>query len=158
VKAQGPAPKGRDFNACYDSKRDRIYMSGGIYRPPYGKDEGYVYIYDVKTSTWSNPPNGKNAVGLPTFTSGMMHYDAVNDRVVVFTCRNKNAGAFVSVYDPETGDWSEKLELPAGLQGGGVWHGFYDRELNAHFVFVAGDSVDNGVMWAYRYKGAPGKN
>ena len=26
-----------------------------------------------------------------------------------------------------------------------------DRELNAYFCHVAGDSNDNGVMWVYRY-------
>lgn len=29
---------------------------------------------------------------------------------------------------------------------------FFDRELNAYFCHVAGDSNDNGVMWVYRYK------
>ena len=29
---------------------------------------------------------------------------------------------------------------------------FIDRELNAYFCHVAGDSNDDGVMWVYRYK------
>ena len=29
---------------------------------------------------------------------------------------------------------------------------FFDRELNAYFCHVAGDSRDDGVMWVYRYK------
>jgi hypothetical protein len=28
----------------------------------------------------------------------------------------------------------------------------FDRELNAFFCHVAGDSKDDGVMWVYRYK------
>ena len=32
--------------------------------------------------------------------------------------------------------------------------GFYDPDLNAHFVHVASDSGDNGIMWVYRYKKA----
>lgn len=35
--------------------------------------------------------------------------------------------------------------------------GFYDPDLNAHFVHVAGDSQDNGVMWVYRYHRVPDK-
>ena len=33
-------------------------------------------------------------------------------------------------------------------------HGFYSPEVNAHFFYMAGDSNDNGTMWAYRYKKA----
>jgi hypothetical protein len=29
---------------------------------------------------------------------------------------------------------------------------FYDAGLNAHFVFAAGDSRDDGAVWAYRYR------
>ena len=29
---------------------------------------------------------------------------------------------------------------------------FFDRELNVQLCHVSGDSSDNGVMWAYRYK------
>jgi hypothetical protein len=31
-------------------------------------------------------------------------------------------------------------------------NGFYDAELNAFFLHSAGDSQDDGVFWAYRYK------
>ena len=37
------------------------------------------------------------------------------------------------------------------------WNGFYSPELNAHFFHVAGDSADDGRIWAYRYKKATGK-
>jgi hypothetical protein len=30
--------------------------------------------------------------------------------------------------------------------------GFYNPDLNAHFLHVAGDSDGNGVMWVYRSK------
>ncbi len=29
---------------------------------------------------------------------------------------------------------------------------FFDKELNAYFCHVAGDSNDDGVMWVYRHK------
>jgi hypothetical protein len=35
--------------------------------------------------------------------------------------------------------------------------GFYNSDLNAHFLHVAGDSDDNGVMWVYRHRPAAGK-
>jgi len=106
-----------------------------------------VYIYDVKTNTWSNPPNKENAVELPSSNAGMFHYDSANDRVVVF-----KANASVSAYDPETGAWSEKLPMPAGLPRV-CWHGFYSPEVNAHFIYLAGDGGE-GTMWVYRYKRA----
>jgi hypothetical protein len=33
-----------------------------------------------------------------------------------------------------------------------VKNGFYGAELNAVFLHSAGDSRDDGVIWAYRYK------
>ena len=49
-----------------------------------------------------------------------------------------------------TNVWIEKpLAMPREI--GQCPSGFYNPDLNAHFVHVAGDSADNGVMWVYRY-------
>ena len=57
----------------------------------------------------------------------------------------------VYVYDPRENTWSEKpLTMPKEI--GRCPSGFYNPDLNAHFVHVADDSADNGVMWVYRYK------
>lgn len=142
------APKGGDYGACYDSKRDRIYLSTG--GPP-GKDEGYVYIYDIKTDTWSNPPNKENAVPLPASNSGVLNYDTVGDRVVVF-----QAGEYVATWNPENYEWSPKIPMPPKFPGVGYpgYHGFYSPEANAHFIYAASDGGDNGTMWVYRLKRA----
>ena len=57
----------------------------------------------------------------------------------------------VYVYDPVANVWTENpLAMPKEI--GQCPSGFYSPELNAHFVHVAGDSADNGIMWVYRYK------
>jgi hypothetical protein len=40
---------------------------------------------------------------------------------------------------------------------GHCWHAFYAPAVNAHFIWMAGDSQDNGTMWVYRYKKADKK-
>jgi hypothetical protein len=158
--AKGPAPKGVDFGACYDSKRERIYVAGGGYRDPWGKDEGYVYIYDVKTNSWSNLPNKGKAPVYYDSNNACMNYDSANDRVICIVHLGGNlreaskvkGGLCVYVYDPNTAAWSEDLlPLPAKLPAL-CWNGFYSPEVNAHIIYMAGDSQDNGTMWAYRYK------
>jgi Kelch motif protein len=151
--AKGPTPKGIDFGACFDSKRDRIYVAGGSYRDPWGKDEGYVFIYDAKTNAWSNPPNKGRPPGNFASNYACMHYDAVADRVVVVLYAAEKNARGLYVYDPETAAWSDaSLPLPAGFLERECGHGFYSPEVNAHFFYSAGDSDDRGVMWAYRYK------
>lgn len=62
----------------------------------------------------------------------------------------------IYTYDLATDAWSVRA-LPAevlGSVGYPAFHAFYDPALNVAFVFVAGDSADNGVMWVYRYKRA----
>jgi len=150
--AKGPTPQGIDFGACYDPKRDRIYVGGGSYRGPYGKDEGFVYIYDPKTNAWSNPPNKEHAMRWPGANYCCVHYDAAADRVLCLFgwCMDpKNRG--ISAYDPEAGAWDAPLPIPAEVVSHCV-HGFYSPEVNAHFIYTAGDSDDRGTMWVYRYK------
>src|SRR5689334_19084846 len=55
--------------------------------------------------------------------------------------------------------WAERpLPFPAkGPDVSRCWNGFYSPELNAHFFHVAGDSRDDGTVWAYLYKRAPDK-
>ncbi|HOX07994.1 MAG TPA: hypothetical protein PK280_16470 [Planctomycetota bacterium] len=142
------APKGGDYGACYDTKRHRIYLSTG---GELGKDEGYVYIYDVATDSWSNPPNKENALPLPPSNTGVLNYDSVNDRVVVF-----RAAEYVASWNPDTYEWTPKVPMPPKFPGVGYpgYHGFYSPEVNAHFVYAAADGGDNGAMWVYRLKKA----
>lgn len=141
-------PPGSDLGACYDSKRHRIYASRGGYAKPPAPEEGKVFIYDVASNVWSCPPNKGPAVDLPGSAQGMIHYDSVSDKMVVV-----RADKGVCAYDPESGAFSEETALPAGIEKG-CWHGFYSPEANAHFVYIAHDGSDKGVMWAYRHKRA----
>jgi len=59
----------------------------------------------------------------------------------------------VFVYDPGANSWLDSPVSPVKATGQ-CKSGFYDPALNAHFVFGAGDSNDNGSMWVYRYKKA----
>jgi hypothetical protein len=151
--AKGPTPQGIDFGACYDSKRGRIYVGGGAYRGPYGKDEGYLYVYDVKSNTWSNRPNKQNAMAWPGANYCCVHYDTASDRVLCIFgwCMDKRG---ISVYNPENDSWEAPLELPEKIVSRWCVHGFYASEVNAHFIYTALDSDDRGTMWVYRYKSA----
>ena len=83
----------------------------------------------------------------------IMNYDSVNDVVVLFYHRPDPGprGRGVYIYDPKTNSWADApAALPKGI--GQCPSGFYSAELNAHFIHVAGDSQDNGIMWAYRHK------
>src|SRR5262249_36287680 len=149
-----PPPGSPDVGVCYDSKRDRIYMGRGTYAPPPRPDEGGIYVYDVKTNTWSNPPNKPEAGGLPGRNPAAAHHDSANDRVVVIShVPGTREGGRVGVYNPESGAWEAGAATPPQVGAAGeCWHSFYSPELNAHFLYVAGDSDDHGVMWVYRYK------
>jgi hypothetical protein len=89
-----------------------------------------------------------------------MVYDPANDKVLlVFHSYhyNKAERLGVYVYDPRTNAWdAEPLAVPEKLRNQQVKNGFYDSALNAVFIHSAGDSQDDGVIWAYRYKNPKG--
>jgi hypothetical protein len=150
--AKGAVPPGIDFGICLDSKRDRLYVCGGNYRPAYGKDEGKIYVYDVKTNSWSNQPDKGTVPDRFASNDACVHYDSANDRLITVVYSGDRRGVYV--FDPQTSSWGEKpLPFPAKFPAQ-CWHGFYAPELNAHFFYLAGDSQDNGTMWVYRYKRA----
>jgi dTDP-4-dehydrorhamnose 3,5-epimerase-like enzyme len=81
----------------------------------------------------------------------MVHYDAANDRVISLAMWDGKGS--VAAYDPEKHEWEAGSAVPAEVVASkGCVHGFYSPEVNAHFVYVAGDSDDRGTMWAYRYR------
>ena len=146
AKPKGPTPKGYDAPGCYDSKRNRIYRNDG----DASKGEGLM-AYDIGSNTWSHlkpKGNGPEAMG----TNGAYYeYDPLLDLVVVIQMRGKTPGVFT--YDPRTNSWAAPLPFPAdGPKFRFAANTCFDRELNAYFCHVAGDSSDNGVVWAYRYK------
>jgi hypothetical protein len=157
--AKGPTPKGIDFAACYDSKCERVYVGGGSYRRPWGKDEGKLYVHDVKTNSWSNPPDRGTVPTAFGANVACMHYDSANDRVIHLARDFRLRKAAVYVFDPNTGTWGEQpLPVPDPvISAGECWHGFYSPEVNAHFFYISGDSSDRGTMWVYRFGKAAGQ-
>lgn len=137
VSDTGPRPQGYDHGGCYDSKRDRIYMSTN-------------YSYDIKRATWTksawsgSPPAGYRTADASVF------YDSVNDVVTVFQYTTKT----IHTWQPDTTTWTVR-PFPLNVlhsAGGNANSAFYDAELNAYFVYIADDSDGRGIMWVYRYK------
>ena len=88
-----------------------------------------------------------------------MVYDSANDKVLLvqhsyhYGKNGRPDRLGVYLYDPLANAWTEEpLLLPEKLRNMQVKNGFYDVELNAVFLHSAGDSRDDGVIWAYRYK------
>jgi hypothetical protein len=147
ISSKGFRLQGIDHAACYDSKRDCVYLGGGVYTDA-KKPEDNFFRFDIKTCTWSKP----NAPGdFPiVFSSNycFCNYDSVNDAVVIVSA---DESKHIYVYDPQTNSWSSPP--PTGPKGGYSYgNGFYSPEVNAYFFHFAHDGDDNGVMWAYRYK------
>lgn len=153
VSPQGPPPPfGIDATACFDTKRNRIYVGGGDY--PVADGPSGLWIYDVDNDTWIDPkPAGSCCGGLTKYSSNnaVMTYDQANDVVVVNKHSvNRADQAGLWVYDPTANAWEAKPRaFPAGLEWKEV-NGFYDPELNVHVYHSAGDSEPGGTVWVYR--------
>ena len=152
----GPRPPfGIDAVACYDSKRDRVYIGGGQY--PVAKGPNAFWIYDIKENKWIDP-QPKGSPGDNEYGTGVtqMHYDTASDTVLLF--RHGENGVGIYAYSPTDNAWTTvSKDLPARWYHD--WRiagssGFYDADLNVHFFHVAGDSEDNGTIMVYRYKAA----
>jgi hypothetical protein len=152
--AKGPRPPfGIDPTACYDARRDRIYMGGGSY-PVAPAGSNALWVYDLKTDTWLNPQSKGSAGGSTSYATNnaMMTYDSANDVVLLFRHKGDKGALGVFVYDPQANAWSDGPVAPLKATGQ-CQSGFFDPELNVQFIFGAGDSNDNGTVWIYRYKG-----
>jgi hypothetical protein len=156
VQPKGPPPPfGIDPTACYDSKRDRIYVGGGSY--PVAKGPSAFWIYDVAADTWIDPqPGGSPCGGSNSYNTNVatMTYDAANDVVILNRHKGEKPGeAGIWVYDPAANAWDEK---PRPFADGRAWraqvNAFYDPQLNVHVYHLAGDSQPEGVIRAYRWK------
>lgn len=155
VKPPGPKPPfGIDPTACFDPKRDRIYIGGGSY-PSVPEGKNAIWIYDLKTDAWIDPQPKNTALSHFATNYATLRYDPVADVVLVHAHAEKKRG--VHVYDPAANEWSaEPRPFPAGFPKGCV-NGFYDPKENVHVFHVAGDSRADGKFWAYRHKRAGDK-
>jgi hypothetical protein len=157
ASAKGPPPPfGIDPTACYDTKRDRIYVGGGSY--PVAEGPNALWIYDVRSDTWIDPkPKGTCCGGSNSYNSNIatMTNDQASD-VVVLNRHKGEAGAGQTglwIYDPKNNAWDERPRpFPAGVKWKQV-NAFYDPELNVHVYHHAGDSEVGGSILVYRWKG-----
>jgi hypothetical protein len=151
---KGPkAPFGIDPTACYDTKRQRVYLGGGSY-PVAPKGENAFWVYDVKENAWIDPkPKGAPCNGSTSYNTNVaaMHYDTVNDVVVLFHFGGDKEGQGIFIYDPESNTWLAEPRVACKATGQ-CKNAYYDPELNVHIIHGAGDSRDDGTVWAYRYK------
>lgn len=141
AKPKGPSPKGYDACGCYDSKRGRFYRNDG----DDSKGEGLM-AYDIESNSWSHLKPTGTAPPPANTNAAFYEYDARLGIVVAMHFKGKSPGIFV--YDPKTNSWADRIPFPAdGPKFQYAANTFYDRELNAYFCHVAGDSRDDGVMW-----------
>lgn len=150
-----PPPFGIDANSCLDPKRNRIYLGGGKY--PVAPGESALWIYELATDSWVDPkPEGSPGGNSYGTNEALLHCDLVNDVVVLI--RHKGPAQGVHVYDPVSNIWTAIASGPPHSweksAARGAVSGFYHAGLNAHLIFVAGDSQDNGRVFAYRYRRA----
>jgi len=157
-KPGGPAlPFGIDATSCYDSKRERIYIGGGSY-PVAPAGTNAFRIFDLKSGKWIDPqPKGAPCHGSNSYATNIaaMEYDSVNDAVIVFRYGGeKESERGIYIYHPGENSWTQLAAgFPAGF--GQCANAFYDPVLNIHFFHTAGDSDDNGTIWAYRHRTPP---
>jgi hypothetical protein len=146
AKPKGPKPKGYDCPGCYDSKRNRVYRADGD-----GEKGKGLMAYDIDSNTWIElEPKGNGPEAMNT-NGAFYEYDPAQDLVIVLQMRGKTPGIFT--YNPQTNAWAAPLPFPAdGPKFSIAANTCYDRVLNVYLCHLAGDSSDNGVVWAYRHK------
>lgn len=146
AKPKGPSPKGYDACGCYDSKRGRFYRNDG----DDSQGEGLM-TYDIESNSWNHLKPTGTAPPPANTNAAFYEYDPRLDIVVAIHFKGKSPGVFV--YDPNKNSWADPIPFPAdGPKFQFAANTFFDRELNACFCHVAGDSNDDGVVWVYRYK------
>ena len=146
AKPKGPSPKGYDACGCYDSKRSRFYRNDGD-----GSQGEGLMAFDIESNSWSHLKPAGTAPPPANTNAAFYEYNARLDIVVAIHFKGKSPGIFV--YDPKANSWADPIPFPADVpKFQYAANTFFDRELNAYFCHVAGDSSDNGVMWVYRFR------
>lgn len=144
VEDQGPRPPGYDHGIAYDPTRNLIFMGTGEADPT-----GGLYIFDVAGSTWTKPSSSGTAPESFRTNQASIFYDTTNDLVTVF----HYGDGLVYTYEIDADSWST-APIPDEVRSSISYpshHAFYDPELNVYFLYMAGDSSDDGTMWAYRH-------
>jgi len=154
AKPEGKFPPfGIDPTAALDTKRNLIYIGGGSY-PVVPAEQNALWIFDLNANSWRDP-RPKNIPGSNSYNTNIsvMEYDTQNDKLLLFrhsSGDNNKHPRGVFIYDPEKNEWStDPLPFPAWR--GQCKNAFYAPDLNVYLFHSAGDSADDGTIWAYRY-------
>ena len=151
-----PPPFGIEATAAYDSRRQRVYLGGGLY-PITPDGQNPLWVYDVAENIWFDlQPAGDPGGQVFNTHSAMLHYDSAADVLLLFRyVENKNGTRGIYAYAPDANRWRRVDELPNALWPPGRdssgSSGFYYPPLGLHLFHVAGDSQDNGRILVYRY-------
>jgi hypothetical protein len=152
MNAGGPPPPfGIDPTAAYDPIHKRIYMGGGNY-PITPEGQNPFWVYDLESDTWIDPAPEGNPGGNHFGTAvAVMDYDSAKDVVLLFRHSAGSGGQRgIFEYDPEDNRWT-RIDVEIPFPADRAVNAFYDACQNAHFFHVAGDSRDDGVIYAYRH-------
>ncbi len=152
AKPRGPQPPwGIEPNACYDTRRNRVYMGGGQYPEP--KHKNTLWAYDVGKNELVDLKAANSKLSVYATWGAVMTYDAPADKVILMRYkgyRGEPTGLFV--YDPGANAWRDPKPLPDGFAKRGFEaNGFYEAGLNCHVYHMAGDSRADGCVWVYRH-------
>lgn len=140
---------GIEASACFDNKRNRVYVGGASYNSNTSAIDNFYYL-DLNTMAWVKPNPTGFFPQIFNSSSALLDYDAANDRAVIIN------GTNVYAYNPDLNEWTSLVipvaiaNLMKGYNGRG---GFYDPVLNAYFYHFASDGRTDGSMIVYRYKG-----
>lgn len=148
-----PPPFGIDPTACYDPRRDRVYIGGGAY--PVAPGPNALWIYEAAKDRWVDPAPAGSSGGNHFGTDvAMLHCDLAADRVLLIRHKGERRGIYA--YDPAGNAWSPDIvALPPAWREGAFANGFYHPGLGVHFFHVAGDSGDDGIILVYRQAAIP---
>ena len=130
-----------DYVGCYDSKRGRIYVL----------DDANLFAYDLKANKWDVLQAAPLSFGFST--RGQINFDSAAGIGIGMAFGGskdggKPGGAYV--YDPDENKWRLPRAAMPAIRGAKA--SFYHAEYNVHYLHVAGDSGEDGVMLVYRYK------
>ncbi len=132
--------------SMYDPNQERVYFWGMQVKPNL-----HIRYFDLKTHKWVDTGvTGPQMTGKhPYVTSYLaMHYDTQNQIGLL-----KHEKQFW-IFDPASNTFHDApLQFPKEYNSKWrTYSGFYSSELNVHYIYLAGDSKDNGTFWVYRYK------
>ena len=131
MKPKGPPPPfGIDPTACYDTRRNRIYMGGGSY--PVAKGPNALWVYDVASRHVDRPQAQRELLRRFEQLQQQHCHDDVRSgqRRVVINRHDAEPGTQengIWVYDPTSNAWEDHPRpFPNGAQWKGQVNAFYD--------------------------------